>query len=187
MNRATTASPAAKPAPMAPHHRVYLFVECTIGAAVVNIAINGFLGWLTFRTLHTATLPLWRIPGVAADLVGTAFGVTFGTTLGMGLQVARDMKRGKIGHVDLSPRVAAFIARFPHGTFRRSVGLGVASIVFALPVITVLALLGVDAMGEWPYVTLKSAMAAVQAAAVTPWLVLARLGDVKRSGTVPAA
>jgi hypothetical protein len=160
--------------------RIYLFVNCTVGAAIVNIAINGFLGWLTFHTLHASALPTWRIPGVAADLAGTAFGVSFGTCLGMGLQVARDMKRGKIGHVDVSPAVAGVLARFPLGTLKRSVSLGVVSIVFALPVLVVLVALGVESMDRWPYVTLKSLFAAVQAAAVTPLLVLASLADVRR-------
>jgi hypothetical protein len=175
------------PPAMSRRHRIYLFVECTIGAAVINVGINGFLGWLTFRSLHATSLPTWRIPGVAADLAGTAFGVTFGTCLGMGLQVRRDMKSGKIGHVDVSPAIAAWITRLPHGTLKRSVTLGIVSIVVSLPVIAALALAGVTAMDEWPYITLKSAMAAVQAAAITPFLVLASLADLKRRETPAGA
>jgi len=161
--------------------RLYLFGNCCVGAAVVNVAINGFLGWATFRGLGVAALPTWRIPGIAADLVGTAFGVTFGTCLGMGLQVRRDMRRGKIGHVDVSPAVAGFLARFPYGTLKRSVGLGAISVpVFALPVLAALVAMGIESIDRVPYITLKAALAAVEAAVVTPFIVLAALADVKQ-------
>jgi len=161
--------------------RLYLFGNCCVGAAIANVLINAFLGWATFRSLGVPALPVWRVPGVAADLAGTAFGVTFGTCLGMGLQVRRDMRRGKIGHVDLSPGIATLLARFPLGTLQRSLGLGMVAVpLFALPVIGAIVVLGVGSMGRVPYVTLKSALAAVEAAVVTPFIVLAALADVKR-------
>jgi hypothetical protein len=158
--------------------RLYLFGNCCLGAAIANIVINAFLGWATFRGLGVPALPLWRIPGVVADLAGTAFGVTFGTCLGMGWQIRRDLRRGKIGHFGVSSAVASFVARFPHGTLKRSVGLGVVSIpIFALPVVAVLVLLGAESMDRIPYVTLKAGLAAVEAAIVTPFLVVAALAD----------
>ena len=120
---------------MLPRDRRYLILTCCIGSAIVNAIINGGLGWGLTHTYPV--LPLWRIPGVVADIAGTAFGVTFGTCLGMALQIRRDLKAGRVGRVDasmLSPGVASLVARFPLGTFRRSVGLGVVSVpVFALP------------------------------------------------------
>jgi hypothetical protein len=172
---------------MSSRDRRYLIVTCCIGSAVVNAVINGGLGWGLTHGLPM--LPLWRIPGVVADLAGTAFGVTFGTCLGMALQIRRDIRRGKVGPLEastlsaLSPRVAALVARFPVGVFKRSVSLGVVSVVFALPVVVALVVLGIGSLDRVPFVALKSSFAALQAAMVTPLIALAALGDVSREAT----
>ncbi len=157
-------------------------MTCCIGSAIVNAIINGGLGWGLTHTFPS--LPLWRIPGVVADIAGTAFGVTFGTCLGMALQIRRDMRRGKVGPVEasaLSPGVAALVASFPAGILKRSIGLGIVSVVFALPVVVALLVLGIGSLDRVPFVALKSSFAALQAAMVTPLIALAALGDVSRT------
>jgi hypothetical protein len=169
---------------MLPRERRYLLVTCCIGSGIVNAIINGGLGWGLTHTFPN--LPVWRIPGVAADIAGTAFGVTFGTCLGMAIQIRRDMRLGKVGPVEasaLSPGVAALVARFPVGVFKRSVSLGAVSVVFALPVVVGLLVLGIGSLDRVPFVALKSSFAALQAAMVTPLIALAALGDVSRSRT----
>jgi hypothetical protein len=165
-----------------PRDRRYLLVTCCVGSAIVNAIINGGLGWGLTHTFPI--LPVWRIPGVAADIAGTAFGVTFGTCLGMAFQIRRDLRLGKVGPVGssaLSPGVAALVARFPLGTFKRSVGLGALSVpIFALPVVVGLVVLGTASLERVPFVVLKSGFAALQAAMVTPLLALAALGDLER-------
>jgi hypothetical protein len=158
----------------------YLLLECCLGSALVNAVINGGIGWATTRSL--ASLPLWRIPGVAADIVGTAFGVTFGTCLGMAFQIRRDLKSGKIGSVRVGPGVAVLLARFPYGTLRRSLGLGALSVpLFALPMVLALVVLGVGALERAPFIVLKACFAALEGALVTPFIALAALGDVERA------
>jgi hypothetical protein len=164
---------------MTPRDRRYLFVECCIGSAIVNAAINGGIGWATTRSL--ASLPMWHIPGVAADIVGTAFGVTFGTCIGMVFQIRRDMKRGKIAPMRVGPNVAAFITRFPSGILMRCVGLGALSVpLFAFPLVVALLVLGIGALERMPFVALKASFAALEAACVTPFIALAALTDVER-------
>ncbi|MBM4364225.1 MAG: hypothetical protein FJ104_16215, partial [Deltaproteobacteria bacterium] len=58
--------------------------EIAPGAAVVNALLNGAIGWAATRELPV--VPTWGLPGVAADLLATAFGVTFGTALVVPLQ-----------------------------------------------------------------------------------------------------
>jgi hypothetical protein len=165
----------------------YLLLQCCLGSALVNVVINGGLGWATTRSL--VSLPLWpslpsfwRSPGIAADVVGTAFGVTFGTCLGMAFQIRRDLKSGKIAPVRPGPGVALLLARFPYGTLRRSVGLGVVSVpLFAVPMVLVLLVLGVGAMERTPFIVLKACFAALEAAIVTPFIALAALGDIERA------
>jgi hypothetical protein len=160
--------------------RNYLLLQCCIGPAIVNVVINAGLGWAATRTL--AVVPLWGVPGVAGDLAGTAFGVTFGTCLGMVLQIKRDLAHGKIGPLDAPPGMASLVARFPAGTLARSVVLGAVSIpLFAVPVIAVLAVVGVGAMGRGTFIELKALFAALEAAVVAPPLAVAALGSALRT------
>jgi hypothetical protein len=164
---------------LTPLERRYLIWRCCVGAAIVNAIINGGLGWLSTRGV--GTVPLWHIPGVVWDLWGTAFGVTFGTCLGTAYQVPRDLSSGRIEPVAMSPGVAALIARFPDRVFKRSVGLGTLScLVFALPLILLLAGMRFGALDRMVYIEVKAGFAAFVAAIVTPFLVLRVLGDVAR-------
>lgn len=163
--------------------RFYLLGQSCIGAALANAIINAGLGWAGVRGM--ATFPMWRVPGIAADLAGTAFGVTFGTCLVMAFTVPRDVGRGKIAPFELSPRVASLVARFPRKTFSRALGLGLLSIAFALPVIAALAGLGTGLMRSSDYVVLKAAFSAVEGAIVTPFIVIGVLADVPRARPEP--
>jgi hypothetical protein len=154
-------------------------VQSCLGAALVNAAINGALGWATVRGLPS--FPVWRVPGVVADLVATVFGVTFGTCICMAIQVPRDVRRGKIAPLTLSPGLAALLDRFPRRTFGRGMKLGALSIpVFALPVVASIALLGPAALECGRYVALKASVAAFQGALITPFIVLGALADTER-------
>lgn len=170
---------------MSPAQRLYLIGQSCVGAAVANAIINGAIGWGITRDL--ATFPMWSVPGVAGDLAATAFGVTFGTCICMAVQVPWDFGRGKITPVSVSPGVAALLARFPRRTLYRGLGLGALSVpLFALPVVAALAALGRGALDREPYIVLKAVVSAVQGAIVTPFIVLAVLGDVARRRGVTA-
>jgi len=162
---------------VSPRQRFYLFGQNGIGAALVNAAINWALGWAMTR--HLARLPMWGMTSVGTDLLGTAFGVTFGTCLVMALQVRRDLTHGRISPVALSGPLEALVGRFPQGVLRRGLGLGALSVpVFALPVVAALAASGVHAMDRVPFLVLKSSFSAVEGAIVTPLIVLAALSGV---------
>jgi hypothetical protein len=162
---------------MSPRQRFYLIGQNCIGAAVANAAINWGLGWALTR--HLAQLPSWGIPGVIADIIGTAFGVTFGTSFVMALQVRWDLSRGHIAPIPLSGSLAAFVGRFPVGSLRRGFGLGVLSVpLFAFPVVACLMVFGVPALDRLPFLELKSIFSAIEGAIVTPFIVLATLSEL---------
>ncbi len=170
---------------MSPQQRFYLVWQSCVGAAVVNAALNGAIGWAITRGM--ARLPMWRIPGVAGDLAGTAFGVTFGTCVCMAVQVPWDLGRGKIAPapVPVPAAITALLARFPRGLLSRGIGLGALSVpIFALPVIAVLVACGAGPMAREPYVALKAALSAVEGAIVTPLIVLAALEDAARKSAL---
>jgi hypothetical protein len=143
----------------------------------VNAIINAALGWALTKGLER--FPMWRIPGVAGDLAGTAFGVSFGTCVCMAFQVPWDFRRGKITPVTVSTSVASVLGRFPRGALRRGLALGAISVpLFALPVVALLAAADGSTMARSSFIATKAALSAVQGAIVTPLIVLAVLGDI---------
>jgi hypothetical protein len=162
---------------VSPEQRRYLFVQSAIGAAVVNAALNGAIGW---GATHGLTqFPTWQVPGVAADMLATAFGVSFGTCFGALLQIRLDTARGKITPpTELPPALAGLVRRLPKGLFRRAVALGLVSVpLFAPPVLVALAASGVVALDRGTFVALKAGFSAVEGLIVTPLIVLAALMD----------
>jgi len=160
-----------------PEQRRYLFVECVIGAAVVNALINGGLGWLA--TLGHPTFPVWKLPGVASDLLGTAYGVSFGTCIGAALQVKIDRARGKITTPSTVPeRLAPIISAMPRRLLARGIALGMVSVAALGPIIVFgLFLHGATDFGRRAFIVLKAVFSAAEGAVVTPVIVLAALLD----------
>lgn len=148
-----------------------------MGAAIVNALLNGGIGWAVTRGLPT--FPAWKLPGVAGDLVATAFGVSFGTVLAMALQIRFDVSRGKISPFPPPASLAQVLARVPRAILPRSIVLGAFSVpVFATPALVWLALSGQEALTRTAFVWLKGGLAAVEGGLVTPFIVLCALGDV---------
>ena len=162
-----------------PAQRRYLFIQNLVGAAFVNLLINGALGWLITRGLPE--FPLWSVPGAAADLAATGFGVTFGTCIAAGIGVRWDVGRGRIEPPILSGELAVWYGRLPRNVLSRSIWLGLISLpVFVLPLLAWLAWSGAPALERTSFIWLKAGFSAVQAAIVTPPIVLAALVDVGR-------
>ena len=158
----------------------YLFVQNMVGAAIVNLAINGALGWLITRSLDV--FPVWGFPGAALDLAATGFGVTFGTCIAARIGVRWDVGRGRIEPPMLLPEHSAWFRRLPRNTFSRSVWLGLISLpVFVLPLLAWLAWSGMPVLERISFIWLKAGFSAVQAALVTPPIVLAALLDASRA------
>jgi hypothetical protein len=165
---------------VSPEQRRYLVGQSGVGAAVGNALLNGLAGWLITRGL--AEFPVWQFPGVVADIAGTAFGVTFGTALGATFQVPRDMKKGKISLGAVPPSFTSALSRLPAGALRRALWLGVISIaVFTPPVVAVLLALGDHALRRNGFIALKAGFSAIEAAIVTPLVVLGVLWDLARA------
>src|SRR6185295_20415993 len=106
-------------------------------------------------TVGFAAFPLWKVPGVAPDLVATAFGVTFGTCLGAKLTLRWDIARGR---VEPAPAASApWHRRLPEGVLMRSVWLGLWSVpIFAVPMLLGLWLTGLREMDRLAFILLKA-------------------------------
>ena len=162
---------------MTPAQRRYLFVECSIGAAIINALLNGGLGWVA--TLGLTEFPVWKVPGVAGDFLATAYGVSFGTCIGAAIQARIDIGRGRITPpTSLPPRLAPVVAALPRRLLARAIALGVASTVALGPFILLgLFLSGQAALARGTFIAVKAAFSAVEGAVVTPVIVLAALLD----------
>ena len=164
-------------------HR-YIYVQSAIGAAVVNLGLNGAIGWGTTRGL--TEFPMCQVPGVLGDIAATAFGVAFGTCFGVLLQARGDLKRGKATIPEVTPQMEARLARLPRTLWIRALAVGlVALVVFAPPVCGLLALSGAHALPRATFILVKAVFSAFEAALITPFLVLAALRDCR--GSFPGA
>jgi hypothetical protein len=157
--------------------RRFLFVQNTLGAAVVNLVINGVIGWAITRGLDA--FPVWSIPGAAADLAATGFGVSFGTCIAARIGVNWELARGRVTALAPVPPYASWYRRLPRQTFARSVWFGAVSLpVFVLPLLAAILIAGAPALERTAFIWLKAGFSAVQAAIVTPLIVLAVLFDL---------
>jgi hypothetical protein len=159
---------------LSPRHFQYLVLQSCLGAAVVNAAVNGGIAWAQTRALPM--FEMWTVPGVALDLVATAFGVTFGTFIAMHLQVRRDVARGKITAPALSPEIEAWFARhtarLPAAFLPQGALLGLVSIPFCLPLLAGLALCRIGHLDRASFIEIKAGFAALEGALVTPVIVV---------------
>jgi hypothetical protein len=162
---------------VSPEHRRYLFVQTAIGAAIVNALINGGIGWAATRGL--VEFPAWKTPGVAGDLVATAFGVAFGTCFGAALQAKLDLKSGRVTvPTTLSPFLERLTARRPSNLWARASMLGVLAVpVFAPPALLLLSLSGVAALDRGTFIGVKAGFSAFEGALLTPFILLGALLD----------
>ena len=156
----------------------YVLVNGVLGASIVNALLNGGIG--VAITVGLATFPVWGVPGAVADLVATAFGVAFGTCLVVPFQVRRDVARGRVAVPEAPGWLSPPLGRLPRGTLARSIALGVVSVPLFCPLAVLpLALLGTVDLSRESFVALKAGFSAVEAALVTPLVLLASLLDAR--------
>ena len=164
---------------MTPSERRYLFVQTPIASGVVNAIVNGAIGWGITRGL--AEFPVWRLPGVAFDLVATVFGVALGTCVGSAVQAHLDLRAGRIAVPrDLPPRLERAVRRLPRGALRRGFVVGIAVTLLLCPFL--LLGLGIAGEGGLPvptFVGLKALLSGAEGALVSPLLVLCALREAR--------
>jgi hypothetical protein len=149
------------------------------GAGVINVIINAPLGWLLVR--EGTRLGIWTVPGVAADLVATAFGVAFGTALVVPSQIRKQVAGGQLLAPELPERWRSMFASWPRSTFIRAFNLGVWGVLLFAP-LPLLALYLVDPppFDRTSVTLLKGSFAFIEAALVTPVIAAAATVPAKK-------
>lgn len=164
-------------ATLSAEHRRFLVVDEIVVPAIVNFAINAALAWLTLR--GRATLPLWGASSIAVDTLVTAMVLPILTAL-----VAAFLIRLRVARGTLSPLPPERLA--PSRWSRRSAWVrgallgAVAVVLLATPLVLVLALAGVDALGASRFIWLKASFATAVGLVVTPPLGWWALVDASR-------
>ncbi|HMI93016.1 MAG TPA: hypothetical protein VK509_16710 [Polyangiales bacterium] len=163
-------------APSAP--RPFSWGVTAFGAGVINFIINAPLGWFMVR--EGTRLGIWTVPGVAADLVATAFGVAFGTALIVPSQIRKQVERGQLLPPPLAERWRKMFASWPSSTAIRAFNLGVWGVLLFAPLpLLALYLLDLQPLDRLTVTLLKGSFAFIEGALVTPVIAAAATVPVK--------
>ena len=152
-------------------HRHYLLLEQGVGAAGFNFLLNAAIAWLMFRGAEV--VPLWGQQSIAGDTIGTSVILPLLTCLIATRIVRGHVRSGKVAPLGWSRDTQPWLGWLPRGTLARGLVLGaVGLLVFAPPVVGVLAARGVTQLGFGRFVVFKASFAAAEALVVTPLVAL---------------
>jgi hypothetical protein len=141
-------------------------------SGVINFAINAPIGW--FMVHAGSSLRVWGLPGVAPDIVITAYAIAFGTALVVTPQTQRQVERGQLLPPVLSQGWRRAFAGWPRSRLRRAINLGVLSVLLFAPLpLLVLWLSGVPELDRTAVTALKGGFSFVEGALVTPVIMAA--------------
>jgi len=168
---------------MSDDHRRYLIVEQGVGAALFNFLLNGVIAWALFR--HLDVVPLWGDQSIAGDTIATGILLPLLTCLIVTGLVRRHVLAGNLPPL---PAAHPAVAWMPQRAFVRGLVLALlASLTLVPTTLALLATLGVEGFGFWPFVLFKAAWAAGAALIVTPLVALRAIGDARIAGTTAGA
>ena len=158
--------------------KTFSIVESALVSGVINVLINGVLGWLALPA--DKTLPLWGLQSLSGDMIAMSFGIAFGTGIGVTPLTRREHRLGKLLPPPLSPSMERVLSEWPRKLFRRSMLIGVIGLVlFAPPIVFALWVLGVDNVDRMTFVQIKAGWAFVEGALVAPPIAVAALLDAQ--------
>jgi len=164
---------------MTQEHRKYLISQTIVGA-VVNLVLNGAIGWAAFRSLDR--IPFSGSPSISGDLAATAFLLPLLVCLIVTPLVRAEVRKGKVAPAERSQGLLS--RSLPSGLVFRGIALGLFAAVTVAPLtIWALQALGVREMGFWPFVSFKAAFGGALASLITPVVALRALMD---SGPAPS-
>ena len=167
-------------------HRRWIVINALLITAVVNLAINGLLAWVSVRTQHG--VPVWALPApgktnVVIDTVGTFFFLPLFTCLTCTTAVWREMRAGRM------PRLEALAVpqRLAGGRLRRGAWLGLITVALLSPVaIAVLAVGQMGTVSTTGFVIYKMTLGVLLGAAVTPVIAVLAMADHRNDAPTTA-
>jgi hypothetical protein len=152
--------------PMRAAHWRYLVLDNGVGAALLNLGINGAIAWAVFH--RKPVVPLWGAVGIASDTVATSLILPFLTCVVVTSLTNWHVRAGRLTPLVLS-RATAMGLRLPEGIWAWAGGLALASLVLLVPA-TLLTFvgLGVDRLPFDRFLVFKVGFAVAAGLLVTP-------------------
>jgi hypothetical protein len=154
--------------------RGYLLVGQVIVPAVINLVLNGAIGFATFR--GTPQVPLLGSQSIVGDTLGTCFFLPAITCL-----IVTPIVRGHVRKGTAEPLRGAlpgWLAAFRRALLPRALALGLAGVALAGGVVLALfAALGIESLAFAPFLGFKAVFAGLLGALVTPLIALLALAD----------
>ena len=157
-----------------------------LGAALVNVALNAGIAWLSVRGQRT--VPLWpaRVvggPSTFTDTVGTLFVLPLTTCLMCTTAVWRELRDGGLSPLARPAGVlGCALARLPARRLRRGLVLGaLTTLALGPPVTLLLVVLHVGELSGQAFMVYKVGFAVALGALVTPLIVVRAMVDDPRA------
>lgn len=157
-------------------HRRWIVVNAVLVTAVVNLALNSAIAWLSVSGRRT--VPLWSVPLVGGpstltDTIGTLFVLPMTTSLLCTTSVWHELRSRRLTPLRGSDLWCA-IARLPARRLRQGLVLGTLSVLLlGPPLVLLMYALGVGELSSQAFMVYKVSFAVGLGALVTP-LIAAR-------------
>jgi hypothetical protein len=154
--------------------RRFLWLGQSLVPFVINVVLNGAIGWAMFRGVET--IPFWGESSIGADTLGTSFFLPAITCLIVTPLVRGQVRKGKAPV--LTGALAGWLRPFQRPLGWRAVALGLACVPLGGGLaIALLTALGVGALDFVPFLGWKALYSGVLAAAVAAVIALLALAD----------
>jgi hypothetical protein len=157
-----------------PQQRRFLVLEHGVVGFVINVVINGAIGWAMFRSAET--VPLWGQESIGGDTLGTSFFLPAITCLIVTPLVRGAVRKGAAPA--FGGALAGWLRPFQRRLPLRAAALGLVCVPLAGGLaIALLSVLGVEALGFGAFLGWKALYAGALAAFVQPTIALLALAD----------
>jgi hypothetical protein len=154
--------------------RGYLLVGQVLVPILINLVLNGAIGFAMFR--GASAVPLFGSQSILGDTLGTSFFLPAITCL-----IVTPIVRGHVRKGAAEPLRGAlpgWLAFFRRALVPRALALGLAGVVLAGSLALVLfTALGVESLAFTPFVAFKAVFAGLLGGIVTPLIALLALAD----------
>jgi hypothetical protein len=161
--------------------RRWILLNAIAITAVLNLVINAAIAWLS--AAGTTRVPLWATPIVGGpstitDTVGTLFVLPLITNLLVTTAVRRDLRHGRLTHLNHPESDRPILRALPRSGTRRGVGLGVCCVAGLGPA-AVAILIATDPVGlsVTGFVLYKAILGVTLGTFVTPMIALRAMAD----------
>jgi hypothetical protein len=170
-------------------HRRWILQNAVIATALINLAINAAIAWLS--TVGRHRIPLWVAPlpgktSTITDTVGTFFMLPFMTCLFCTTTVRQQRRAGRLAALTPteSERTRALLGHLSAVRWRRGLVFGgLSALAFSPPVVLLLVASHLGPISVPDFVLYKASLGVVLGAIVTPVIALQAMADAPCDAT----